>query len=85
MKKKAKRKVKAVKQKPVKVKEPKQVFKVKKTKVSKVIMGKHFFNEMLASDKDGNPIVTQGTFMDGKTVVSSTIFDVKNNVIIKQA
>lgn len=45
-------------------------------------MGKHFFNEMLASDKDGEPLVTQSTWMQDNVVLKTIVYDLKNDVII---
>ncbi len=66
-------------QKPVKVK---QLFKSKKGSASKVQMGKHYFNETLATDKQGEPLVTQGTWMQDDKVIKVITYDIKNNVVI---
>lgn len=69
-------------QKPVKVKE---LFKYKKVNKSvKVEMGNHYYNETLATDDNGDPIVTQSVCMSGNKVLRTIIFDVKNNVIINE-
>lgn len=68
-------------QKPVKVK---QLFKTKKISSRKVPMGKHFFNETLATDKQGEPLVTQSTWMQDDKVLKVVTYDLKNNVIISK-
>ncbi len=79
---KSKKVVKVKAEKPAKVKE---LFKYKKVaKSAKVNMGNHFYNETLATDEYGSPLVTQSVTMSGDKIVKTTIFDIKNNIIINK-
>lgn len=76
------RKVKKAVEKPQKPVKVKQLFKTKKVSASKVQMGKHYFNETLATDKEGEPLVTQGTWMQNDKVIKVITYDLKNDVVI---